>query len=56
MARWIKPIIEEQRVDYQVNSLLYAQQANRQTKIRLSHEGTLAWRDFQPASKSPIEP
>ncbi len=55
MARLIKRIIEEKRVDYRLDSRLYAQYEGRSTRVTVSKAGNLDLKDFQPTS-SPASP
>ena len=48
LARRLKPIIEQQRFDYRVDSVLYFDSASRYGRGKVSHAGQLDLREFQP--------
>ena len=48
MARLIKRIIEERRVDYRLDSRVYAKHEGRSATVRSSRAGNLDLKDFQP--------
>jgi LEA14-like dessication related protein len=48
LARKLKPIIEQQRFDYRVDSVLYFDSASRYGRGKVSHTGQLDLREFQP--------
>lgn len=48
MARRIKPLLEEKRFSYRVKSVLYVQRGRGQSRARISQEGQLDLREFQP--------
>ena len=48
MARLIRDIIESRRVEYRLNSQIFARTEGRSTTLRVSKAGNLDLRDFQP--------
>jgi len=48
MARLFRDIMEQRRVDYRLESMIYARSEGRATKLRVKREGALDVRDFQP--------
>jgi len=53
MARKIKPVIENQKVNSKADSLLYCEAGGREHRIRVVHEGTLDVREFVPERQTP---
>lgn len=53
MARKVKPVIENQRVNSKADSLLYCEAGGREHRIRVVHEGTLDVREFVPERQTP---
>jgi len=48
VARLVAGIIQNRRVEYRLNSLLYAQVEGRKSRVRLDRAGSLDLNDFQP--------
>jgi LEA14-like dessication related protein len=48
MARLIRDIVESRRVDYRLESQIFAQIEGRSTRLRVSKIGNLDLKDFQP--------
>jgi LEA14-like dessication related protein len=49
MARLIRDIVEFRRVDYRLESQIFARVEGRSTRMRVSKAGNLDLKDFQPA-------
>lgn len=52
IAQRIKAIVEGQRVDYRVESLLYTRQEGRPARVRVAHDGNLDLKDFTPTPEA----
>lgn len=48
VARRVKPVLEQRRFDYRVDSVLYVEQAGKRGRARISNAGQLDLREFQP--------
>ena len=48
MARLIRDIVESRRVDYRLESQIFAQVEGRSTRLRVAKMGNLDLKDFQP--------
>ncbi len=50
VARKLKPILEQKRFDYRVESTLYQEQDGRRGRTKISNAGQLDLREFQPTA------
>ena len=48
LARLIRDIVEAKRVDYRLDSLVYARYEGHAARVRVSKAGALDLKDFQP--------
>jgi LEA14-like dessication related protein len=53
MARKIKPMIENRKVQSKADSLLYCEMGGQEQRIRVAHEGTLDVNEFVPEKQAP---
>jgi len=51
LARRVKPILEQRRFGYRVESVLYLEQGGRRGRARIANGGELDLREFQPTSR-----
>ncbi len=51
-ARKLKPMIEQKRFDYRVDSVLYFESGSRPGRVKISNAGRLDLREFQPPPPS----
>jgi LEA14-like dessication related protein len=52
MARLVKRIVEEKRVDYRLDSRIYAKYEGRSTTVGVSRTGSVDLKDFQPGKSA----
>lgn len=56
VARRVKPIVERQRFEYRVDSVLHWARSGRSGRTHLDNVGQLDLRDFQPSPKQTVSP
>lgn len=48
LARRVKPMLEQRKADYRVDSVLYLERSGRTARVRVSNSGQVDLREFQP--------